>query len=147
MSTFSVPSTFVVAKGGGVCACAVATSAAVANAAVTAKCARGMMFLPVRSQAASLAAAAALSAATIIQDRRGRQRPASCRYLRLVIWLAAEEACDFPGAPVLEVAQLLAADRQDGVDRHIADRSRGRQHLGKDREHRVGRRVIGKDPN
>src|SRR5262249_59875028 len=40
---------------------------------------------------------------------------------RLMIRLAAEEACDLPGACVLEVAQLLAADGQDGIDRHVAD--------------------------
>src|SRR5262245_58584071 len=57
---------------------------------------------------------------------------------RLRIRLTAEEARDLPGAALLDVAQLLAADRQDRFGRGVADLAGGRRHLDERRRDRVG---------
>ncbi len=61
----------------------------------------------------------------------------------LLVGLAAEEARDLPAAGVLEVAELLAADGQQRLDRHVADLAGWGDHLERGREHRVGRRIVG----
>src|SRR6266566_8733359 len=61
---------------------------------------------------------------------------AAARGRRLMIWIAAEKAGNLPGAPVLEIAQLLAPNRQDRVDWHITHLSGSGEHFGKGCEHR-----------
>src|SRR5688500_1694846 len=65
--------------------------------------------------------------------------------LPLLVRLAAEETGDLPAACLLEVAQLLATERQDGIDRHVTLLPGRRHHLDRSGHDRIGWGVIGEN--